>query len=122
MKILWIDDEPDVLYLCSAILGRQGHEVYTLQDSTNVLNTISDTHPDVILLDHWMPEMTGIEVTRQLKKSKYANIPVIMCTSNPEMKEEARMAGADDFITKPFTINEIADVIQHAYLLHTGRA
>lgn len=122
MRILWIDDEPDVLYLCSAILGKHGHQVYTLQTSTNVLPTISETKPDVILLDHWMPDMTGIEVTKQLKSSKYANIPVIMCTSNPEIKDEAKMAGADCFVTKPFSMDQIEEVIHTASQLHKRRA
>ncbi|MBL7719288.1 MAG: response regulator [Flavipsychrobacter sp.] len=114
MRILWIDDEADVLYLCQAILSKQGHEVYTLQDSLRVLDTISETQPDVILVDHWMPGMTGLELTRQLKNSPYAAIPVIMCTSNPEIKEEAVKAGADVFITKPFSIDEVSMVIQRA--------
>lgn len=122
MKILWIDDEPDILYLCSAILSRQGHQVYTLQNSTNVIPTISQTQPDVILVDHWMPDMTGIEVTKQLKESQYASIPVIMCTSNPEVKEEAEMAGADRFITKPFNAEQIEQVIIEASQLRAGRA
>lgn len=121
MKILWIDDEPDILYLCSAILSRHGHEVYTLQDSKDVIPKISETKPDVILLDHWMPDMTGIEVTRQLKQSPYANIPVIMCTSNPEVKHEAEQAGADKFITKPFNAEQIEQVINEASQL-AGRA
>lgn len=121
MKILWIDDEPDILYLCTAILSRQGHQVYTLQDSKNVIPTISQTQPDVILLDHWMPDMTGVEVTKQLKQSPYASIPVIMCTSNPEIKQEAEMAGADRFITKPFSAEQIEQVITEASQL-AGRA
>ena len=122
MRILWIDDEPDILYLCSAILSRQGHQVYTLQSSENVIPVISQTLPDVILLDHWMPDMTGIEVTKKLKKSVYANIPVIMCTSNPEVKEEAEQAGADRFITKPFSADQIEQVIKEASQLRAGAA
>jgi two-component system phosphate regulon response regulator PhoB len=114
MKILWIDDEPDILFLCSAILGKHGHKVYTLPDSKNLLNTISETRPDVILLDHWMPGMTGVEVARQLKKSQYSDIPIIMCTSNPEIRDEAKRAGADCFITKPFTIAQVESTIQKA--------
>lgn len=111
MKILWIDDEPDILYLCSAILGKHGHKVYTLQSSKNLMNVLSENQPDVILLDHWMPDMTGIEVTKKLKSSIYANIPIIMCTSNPEVKDEAKEAGADSFITKPFSISDIENTI-----------
>lgn len=122
MKILWIDDEPDILYLCSAILSKHGHEVYTLQSSSDVLPTISATHPDVILLDHWMPEMTGIEVMKQLKKSPYANIPVIMCTSNPEVKAEAQLAGVDRFMTKPFNMEQMEQLIYEAYQLKASRA
>ena len=122
MKILWIDDEPDIMVLCSAILGKHGHKVNNLQKSKNVMNTISETQPDVILLDHWMPEMTGVEVARQLKKSPYANIPIIMCTSNPEIRDEAKRAGADCFITKPFTIDQVETTIEKAARLSGGRA
>jgi CheY-like chemotaxis protein len=111
MKILWIDDEPDILFLCSAILGKHGHKVYTLQDSNNVMDTLSELQPDVILLDHWMPGMTGVQVAKQLKSSPYSNIPIIMCTSNPEVREEAKVAGADRFITKPFTIEQVEHTI-----------
>lgn len=112
MKILWIDDEADVLFLCSAILGKHGHKVYTLQSSHNLMNTISETQPDVILMDHWMPDATGLELTKKLKRSPYASIPIIMCTSNPEIKEEAKKAGADWFISKPFTIQQIEHTIE----------
>jgi CheY-like chemotaxis protein len=122
MKILWIDDEPDILFLCSAILGKHGHKVYTLQNSRNLLNTISETKPDVILLDHWMPDITGVEIAKRLKNSPYANIPIIMCTSNPEIKDEAKEAGADCFVTKPFTIEQIEHTIMLAAQLHSGAA
>ena len=122
MKILWIDDEPDILYLCSSILSKHGHEVYTLQSSKNVLPTISETRPDVILLDHWMPEMTGIEVMKQLKQSPYANIPVIMCTSNPEVRAEAELAGANSFITKPFSMQQMEDIIAETYRVYSSNS
>lgn len=122
MKILWLDDEPDILFLCSAILGKHGHKVYTLQSSKDLLHTISEMRPDVILLDHWMPDVTGVELARQLKKSEYADIPIIMCTSNPEIKDEATRAGADCFITKPFTIAQVENTIEKATRLSKGSA
>ena len=122
MKILWIDDEADILFLCSAILGKHGHKVYTLQNSKNLLSKVSETQPDVILLDYRMPDISGVEVARLLKNSPYANIPIVMCTSNPEVKQEAAEAGADCFITKPFTIEQVERTIEKVAGMARGAA
>jgi CheY-like chemotaxis protein len=112
MRLLWIDDEKDVLQLCSMILGNLGYKVFTSNTCTNMFDLVREAQPDIILLDNRMPGLTGIEATQQLKNSEFKNIPVVICSANPEAKEQAKKAGAAEFITKPFLIKDIEHTVK----------
>lgn len=112
MRLLWIDDEKDVLQLCSMILGNLGYKVFTSNTCLNMFDLIREAKPDIILLDNRMPGMSGIEATQKLKNSEFRDIPVVICSANPEAKEQAKKAGAERFIVKPFLIKDIETTVR----------
>ncbi len=115
-KILIIDDNTANILLLSKMLKIAGYNnIKTLADSREVLDTISEYMPDLILLDFRMPFMDGFEVIDALKSVKdYKNIPAIMISAenDKEYYEKALANGAADFITKPFNYSDIISKIE----------
>jgi CheY-like chemotaxis protein len=107
MKILWFDDEADILYLCRTVLSRHGYEVFTSSDCSQLFDMISTVKPDVIVMDYHMPGINGLEATQQIKQSDYGSIPVVCCTANTEIAKEAKEAGVDAFLNKPFSTQDL---------------
>jgi DNA-binding response OmpR family regulator len=109
-KILAIEDDPDILELVQYNLGRQGFTVITASDGETGLKVALDQKPNIILLDIMLPGMDGLEVCRRLKKDDDGkNIPVIMLTAKGEESDVVLglEIGADDYVTKPFSPNEL---------------
>jgi len=109
-KILIVDDEPDVLNLAKMILERAGFQILTASNGLEGERTAITEQPDLIILDVVMPGKNGHEVCRSLKgKSATRPIPIIIFSASPSIssKEAAYAAGADSFLTKPFTIEEL---------------
>jgi CheY-like chemotaxis protein len=115
-KILIIDDNTANVLLLSKMLKIAGYNnIKTLTDSREVLNTLSEYIPDLILLDFRMPFLDGLEVIKALNSEKdYKNIPIIMISAenDKEYYEKAITQGAVDFITKPFNYNDIISKIE----------
>jgi signal transduction histidine kinase len=102
--ILIVDDEPTNIKLIKALLAKEGYHLITAASGEEVLEMVSHTIPDLILLDVMMPGIDGFEVCRRLKKNDtFKDVPVIMVTAlrEKEHKVEAMEVGADDFICKP---------------------
>jgi two-component system sensor histidine kinase/response regulator len=103
-RILIVDDEPANVFFLKTILVNEGYKVTTATDGMECLDILSNSHPDVILLDIMMPGITGIEVLEKVKGNELtANIPVIMVTAKTESSdvEEALDKGAVEYIKKP---------------------
>lgn len=117
-KILLIDDNAANVLLLSKMLKIAGYNnIKTLTDSREVLNTISQYMPDLILLDFRMPFMDGLEVINALNSEKDSkNVPIIMISAENDKGyyEKAIAQGALDFITKPFNYNDIISKIEKA--------
>ena len=117
-KILLIDDNTANVLLLSKMLKIAGYNnIKTLTDSRDVLNTISQYLPDLILLDFRMPFMDGLEVISALSSEKdYKGVPIIMISAENDKGyyEKAIAQGALDFITKPFNYNDIISKIGKA--------
>ena len=108
--VLVIDDERDLLNLVRFNLESEGYEVLGALDGESGLNLAFTRSPDLILLDRMMPGPDGVEVCRRLRKEgRTAHVPVIMLTA--KVAEEERVqgldAGADDYVTKPFSVKEL---------------
>lgn len=108
-KVLVVDDEKEIRNLLSDFLTREGYEVLVAANGHEALELASRDHPHVILLDIKMPGMDGIETCGRLKaKEDTRSIPIIIATAFKETLLEVMDAGADDFVTKPFHLAELA--------------
>jgi len=119
---LVVDDDKLLLRLVELNLNRIGIKVLMAEDGKEALRLAWEERPDVILLDIMMPRMDGYEVIQRLKAEKRTrNIPVIMLTakSNPGDQQRSREMGAVDYITKPFQLEELRQVVQSVV---SGRA
>jgi len=109
-RILVADDEPDVLQLVSMNLKNAGYNVLKAEDGVSALNQARETLPALIVLDLMLPEMSGLEVCKVLKKEPATSqIPIIMLTAKAEEVDRivGLELGADDYMTKPFSPREL---------------
>ena len=109
-KILVADDEPDVLQLVSLNLKNAGFNVLKAEDGMSALTQARESMPALIVLDLMLPEMSGLEVCKVLKKEPAtAQIPIIMLTAKGEEVDRivGLELGADDYLTKPFSPREL---------------
>lgn len=109
-RILIADDEPDVLQLVSSNLKNAGYNVLKAEDGLAALNMARETLPSLIVLDLMLPEMSGLEVCKVLKKEPTtAAIPIVMLTAKAEEVDRivGLELGADDYLTKPFSPREL---------------
>jgi len=114
-KVLILDDDMDILQICSIVLKKKGFDVSTLNNSNQVVDRVRSFHPDVILMDNWIPGPGGIEATRELKNTPdLQSIPVIFFSANSNVTQLAKEAQADYFLQKPFDINELEAIVQVA--------
>jgi CheY-like chemotaxis protein len=114
-KVLILDDDIDILQICTIVLKKKGFDVQTLNNSNQVVNQVRNYAPDVILMDNWIPGPGGIEATRLLKGDPNTqDIPVIFFSANSNVTQLARDARADYFLQKPFDITELEGIVQMA--------
>ena len=109
-KILVVEDEPNQVELIEFNLNSQGYEVVVARDGEEALNLAEEENPDLILLDWMLPKVSGIEVCRQLRRSKMTReIPIVILTARSEESDKIRGLdiGAYDYITKPYSIKEL---------------
>ena len=107
IKILVADDEPNVRMFIRANLLARGFEVYLAKDGVETLEVAELILPDVIVLDINMPRIDGIEACRRLRE--WANMPIIILSVRGDEKDKVKALdeGADDYITKPFGVEEL---------------
>ena len=114
-RILVVEDEKAIRDMIAFGLRRAGYEVREAEDCREARARIVDVRPDLMLVDWMLPDMSGLELTRSLKRAKDTEeIPVIMLTAEPRSRTRsaASKGGADDYITKPFSPRELLARIQ----------
>jgi DNA-binding response OmpR family regulator len=114
-KVLIVDDSPAQVKLMQGLLDHEGYQSFGLNDPLRVEETIATLHPSVILLDVVMPERNGFQVCRELKGSaEFQSIPVILVTSKDTTSDRywGEQQGADDYVTKPFTREELLRAVR----------
>jgi len=106
-KILVADDEPKILMFIRANLEARGYEVHLAQDGVEAVEVAGIEAPDVVVLDVNMPRMDGIEACRRIRQ--WSSVPIIMLSIRGDEKDKVRALdeGADDYVTKPFGIEEL---------------
>ena len=112
-KVMIADDDPGILDAVTAMLEFGGYDVSSTSDGATVLE-ITDQLPDLLLLDIWMSGTDGRDVCKELKKRDFSkNMPIIMISASTELERSAKDAGADDFLEKPFDMEELLNKIGH---------
>ena len=112
-KVFIFDDNLEILELCTEILQDIGCEVKTSPTTNRVEQQVADYMPDLIFMDNWLPDMSGIEATKLLKANdRLKNIPVIYFSANSNISELANQAGSDDFLAKPFDIDKFEETVK----------
>lgn len=113
-KILVVDDESQITRVLRRSLTAHRYSVRTAADGLSALDTFHDWKPDLIISDLQMPEMDGIELCREIRKISSVPIIVLSVKGEERTKIEALDAGADDYVTKPFSIDELMARIRAA--------
>lgn len=106
-KVLVVDDEPQLARALAINLRAHGWEVVTAADGRSALDAAATEHPDVVLLDLGLPDMDGVQVIEGIRGWTSVPIVVLSARQHGEDKVEALDLGADDYVTKPFAMNEL---------------
>jgi two-component system KDP operon response regulator KdpE len=106
-RILVVDDESQITRVLRTSLNTHGYDVRTAADGISALETFSDWHPDLVVTDLAMPNMDGTELCRRLRAISQVPVIVLSAKGDEKTKVEALDTGADDFVTKPFGIDEL---------------
>jgi DNA-binding response OmpR family regulator len=113
--LLVADDDEDILTLVQLRLARSGYEVVVARDGEQALSLAREKQPDLAVLDWMMPKASGLEVLRAIRAdATTADIPVVLLTARASESDiaEGLAAGADDYIAKPFSPQELAARVQ----------
>jgi len=105
--VLVVDDEPQILRVMRASLPIRGYEVITASTGEEALNQLSKQIPDLLILDLAMPEMSGLEVCRRVREFSTVPIIILSAKGSESDKVAALDLGADDYVTKPFGMDEL---------------
>jgi DNA-binding response OmpR family regulator len=107
-KVLICDDDEGIADLLVMVLEEAGFNAISEINSLNVYRVIEEEQPDLLLLDLWMPVLSGDQVLKILKSNpKTSNLPVIVISASMEGKKIATLSGANDFLAKPFDIDQL---------------
>jgi CheY-like chemotaxis protein len=110
-KIIVADDDPGILDAIGIMLEFEGYEVECTPNCDSILNMESE-FPDLLLLDIWMSGTDGRDVCRHLKqKESTRKIPIVMISASKDIERSALDAGANDFLAKPFEMNDLLEKI-----------
>ncbi|MBO9607527.1 MAG: response regulator transcription factor [Paenibacillaceae bacterium] len=113
IRLLVVDDEPNIVQFLELGLQNEGYDVKTAADGYAAMNIVKEYQPHIVVLDVMMPGMDGFEVCRQLRKSEQ-QLSIIMLTAKEEVDDRIKglMTGADDYMIKPFSFEELLARIQ----------
>ena len=115
VKILVVDDDIHATTLFKTILTAKGYEAIIVNDSATAVQVANTTNPELIILDLMMPEPNGFDVCKMLRADpKFSRTPIVIFTAmgDNESKKTALEIGADEFLTKPFRVEELMHKIQ----------
>ncbi|PCJ16710.1 MAG: pilus assembly protein PilG [Gammaproteobacteria bacterium] len=120
IKVMVIDDSKTIRRTAETLLKKAGCSVVTATDGFDALAKIADTHPDIIFVDIMMPRLDGYQACALIKNnSTFKNTPVIMLSSKDGLfdKAKGRIVGSDQYLTKPFSKDELLGAIRQ----HVGK-
>jgi two-component system, OmpR family, KDP operon response regulator KdpE len=114
-SILVVDDEPQITRVLKTTLSSQGYGTRTAADGEEALQVMKEWSPDLLITDLRMPNMDGLDLCRHVRARSQLPIIVLSVTGEERTKVEALDAGADDYVTKPFGINELLARVRAAF-------
>jgi two-component system, OmpR family, KDP operon response regulator KdpE len=106
-RILVVDDEPQITRVLRAALSAQRYDVRIANDPEEALRTFAEWSPDLVITDLMMPEITGVDLCKAIRRTSRTPIIVLSVRDQDHVKVEALDAGADDYVTKPFSTQEL---------------
>ncbi len=121
-KILVVDDEKRIVEIVKAYLERDGYQVAVAYDGKAALDLAQKEHPDLVVLDLMLPEISGWDVCRTLRKE--SDVPIIMLTARDDTTDKivGLELGADDYVTKPFDPKELVSRVRAVLRRYEGKA
>ncbi len=114
-NILIVDDEQDIVESLKFVLEAENYNCFTADNGEDGLRLAKELTPDLIILDVMMPKMNGYKISRLLKyDAKYKNIPILMVTARSQEEDKliGEETGADEYITKPFELEEVVKKVE----------
>ena len=115
LKVLVIDDSNTIRRSAEIFLKQGGHEVVLAEDGFDALSKVNDYMPDLIFCDILMPRLDGYQTCAIIKRNaKFSNVPIVMLSSKDGVFDKARgrMVGSQDYLTKPFTKDQLLHTVQ----------
>jgi two-component system, OmpR family, KDP operon response regulator KdpE len=106
-RVLVVDDEPQITRVLRTVLSSQGYQVRTAAEGEAALVNFTEWHPELVITDLYMPHMDGVELCRRIRAISKVPIIVLSVKGEERTKVEALDSGADDYVTKPFGIDEL---------------
>lgn len=125
LKVLVIDDSNTIRRSAEIFLKQGGHEVLLAEDGFDALSKVSDYLPDLIFCDILMPRLDGYQTCAIIKRNpKFSNVPIVMLSSKDGVFDKARgrMVGSQDYLTKPFTKDQLLHTVQELGSAKQGEA
>jgi two-component system, OmpR family, KDP operon response regulator KdpE len=121
-RVLVVDDEPQITRVLRTVLTSQGYQVQTAAEGESALAAFTEWHPELVITDLFMPHMDGLELCKRIRA--VSNVPIIVLSVKGEerTKVEALDLGVDDYVTKPFGIDELLARVRAALRRATGTA
>lgn len=112
-RLLVVDDDPDILDVMEMFLTTSGYSVASTGRGQEVPHMVQTYKPDLIILDYLLSGMDGTAICKRLKSEKETrHIPVIMFSASPDAEVAAKAAGAEGYVSKPFSVNVLLDEIK----------
>jgi DNA-binding response OmpR family regulator len=112
-KILIAEDDTAILEVIKIILEGEGYEIHSTDEKDTIYKLISEHNPNLILLDIWLSGHDGGKIARHLKSKKETkHIPVIIISANNETAKITKESGADDYLLKPFDIDDLLKIVK----------
>jgi DNA-binding response OmpR family regulator len=112
-QILVAEDDHAISDVVKLLLENEGYDILMSDNEDEVYKLLAENHPSVILLDIWLDGSDGGKIARKLKsQSRTKNIPVIMMSANNETEKITKASGADDFLLKPFNIDDLLHMVK----------
>lgn len=115
IKVLVIDDSNTIRRSAEIFLKKGGHQVLLAEDGFDALSKVNDHQPDLIFCDILMPRLDGYQTCAIIKRNaRFSSVPVIMLSSKDGLFDKARgrMVGAEDYLTKPFTMDQLLSAVR----------